>query len=90
MDTKLLFDLWMRKATDDPDLTPELAGLKETGDDAGIEDRFYRPLAFGTGRLRGVIGAGTNRMNRYTVRPATPGLSNYLPGSGRVQRGAAA
>ena len=43
-----------------------------------IEDRFYKDLEFGTGGLRGIIGAGTNRMNRYTVGRATQGLSNYI------------
>ena len=45
---------------------------------AEIEDRFYRDLEFGTGGLRGVIGAGTNRMNLYTVRKATQGLANFI------------
>ena len=54
----------------------ELKALE--GNEAEIEDRFYRQLEFGTGGLRGVIGAGTNRMNIYTVGAATQGLSNYL------------
>ncbi|MDD6208128.1 MAG: phospho-sugar mutase, partial [Clostridiales bacterium] len=52
--------------------------LKELKDEKEIEDRFYRQLEFGTGGLRGVIGAGTNRMNIYTVRQATQGLANYI------------
>lgn len=52
--------------------------LKELTDEKEIEDRFYRQLEFGTGGLRGVIGAGTNRMNIYTVRQATQGLANYI------------
>ena len=53
--------------------------LKEIEHDAeGIKDRFYRELEFGTGGLRGVIGAGTNRLNIYTIRRATQGLANYL------------
>lgn len=61
---------------EDPDLIRE---LEEIGsDEAGIEDRFYRELEFGTGGLRGVIGAGDNRMNIYTVRKATQGLADYL------------
>lgn len=51
-------------------------------EDAELEDRFYRDLEFGTGGLRGVIGAGTNRMNRYTVRQATRGLADYISGFG--------
>lgn len=65
---------WINKATDDPDLIPELEGMSVDQ----IQDAFYRDLAFGTGGLRGTIGAGTNRMNVYTVAKATQGLSNYL------------
>lgn len=68
------YQRWCQKATADADLIPELKGLNESG----IEDAFYRNLAFGTGGLRGTIGAGTNRMNVYTVAKATQGLSNYL------------
>ncbi|MCD7886926.1 MAG: phospho-sugar mutase [Clostridiales bacterium] len=60
----------------DPDVTAELAAM--AGDDAKIEDAFYRDLAFGTGGLRGVIGAGTNRMNVYTVAKASQGLADYV------------
>ena len=65
---------WLEKATGDADLFPELRAM----DEGRIEDAFYRNLAFGTGGLRGVIGAGTNRMNIYTVAKATQGLANYL------------
>ena len=65
---------WLEKATGDADLLPELRAM----DEDRIEDAFYRNLAFGTGGLRGVIGAGTNRMNVYTVAKATQGLANYL------------
>ena len=61
-------------ATGDADLLPELRAM----DESRVEDAFYRNLAFGTGGLRGVIGAGTNRMNIYTVSKATQGLANYL------------
>ena len=54
-----------------------------------IEDRFYRDLEFGTGGLRGVIGAGTNRMNFYTVRKATQGLANYIIKQGSQEKGVA-
>lgn len=54
------------------------AELKSITDDKEIEDRFYKDLAFGTGGLRGIMGAGSNRMNRYTVGKATLGLARYL------------
>lgn len=71
-----LFGLWLENATEDPDLQEELNKIK--GDDEAVLDRFYRDLEFGTGGLRGVIGAGTNRMNIYTVRRATQGFADYL------------
>lgn len=71
-----LYRLWREKTAALPALREELDAIG--GDDAAIEDRFYRDLAFGTGGLRGVIGAGTNRMNVYTVGKATQGYSNYL------------
>jgi phosphoglucomutase len=71
-----LYSLWCENATEDPDLQAELAEVK--GDNDAIIDRFYRDLEFGTGGLRGVIGAGTNRMNIYTVRRATQGFADYL------------
>ena len=73
------YDYWLKRATEDPDLTAELVSLAE--DDDAVTDRFYRDLEFGTGGLRGVIGAGTNRMNIYTVRRATQGLADYLNAS---------
>ncbi len=71
-----LYNEWCKSAVDDADLVSELASVK--GDEAAIRDRFYRDLEFGTGGLRGVLGAGTNRMNIYTVRRATQGLANYV------------
>ncbi len=71
-----LYNLWCENAKEDPDLKAELDGIK--GDSEAINDRFYRDLEFGTGGLRGVIGAGTNRMNIYTVRRATQGFADYL------------
>lgn len=71
-----LYELWLKNAVNDPDLKAELESIK--GNDAEILDRFYKCLEFGTGGLRGVIGAGTNRMNVYTVAQATQGLANYL------------
>ena len=71
-----LYDLWLEKATADPDLKEELLSIKGKNDE--ILDRFYRSLEFGTAGLRGVIGAGTNRMNYYTVGRATQGLADFL------------
>lgn len=71
-----LYQSWLENAVDDPDLQSELKAIEH--DMEGIQDRFYRDLAFGTGGLRGVIGAGTNRMNIYTVRRATQGLADYV------------
>ena len=76
MTEKELYQKWLECATDDADLQTELKAI--AGDDAAISDRFYRDLEFGTGGLRGVIGAGTYRMNVYTVRRATQGLANYV------------
>ena len=65
---------WLKNAAADADVAAELRAM----DDGEIEDAFYRDLAFGTGGLRGVIGAGTNRMNIYTVAKASQGLADYL------------
>lgn len=67
---------WLAQPALDQDARQELAAL--SGQEAEIQDRFYRELAFGTGGLRGVLGIGTNRMNIYTVRRATQGLADYL------------
>ena len=76
MDINTLYRLWREKAAGHPALREELEAIR--GDAAAIEDRFYRELEFGTGGLRGVIGAGTNRMNVFTVGKATQGYANYL------------
>ena len=70
------YEDWIHKAVADPELGDELNVISE--DEDKIEDAFYRDLAFGTGGLRGVIGAGTNRMNVYTVGKASQGLANYV------------
>lgn len=75
-DIKKLYDLWLTSAVADKDLIPELESVKD--DEDAILDRFYKNLEFGTAGLRGVIGAGTNRMNVYTVNQATQGLADYL------------
>lgn len=74
-----LYKLWCEHATDDADLVAELQSI--AGDDDAINERFYKELEFGTGGLRGVIGAGTARMNIYTVRRATQGLADYVKSS---------
>ena len=79
---KWLEDPWFDDAT-----KAELKAIE--GDDKEIEDRFYRELEFGTGGLRGVIGAGTNRMNIYTVHKATQGLANYIIKAGTQAKGVA-
>lgn len=71
-----LYQSWLNNPQMDADTKMELAGL--AGNEKEIEDRFYRELEFGTGGLRGVIGAGTNRMNRYTVGKATQGLAQFV------------
>ena len=76
MNENELYSLWCEKATDDPDLQTELKSIE--GDADAITDRFYRDLEFGTGGLRGVIGAGSYRMNIYTIRRATQGLADYV------------
>lgn len=76
MDINALYNEWLQKATGDADIIAELEAIK--GNDDEILDRFYRSLEFGTAGLRGVIGAGTNRMNIYTVGRATQGLADFL------------
>lgn len=71
-----LYKRWILNATDDSDLQNELIAIEN--DSEAINDRFYRDLEFGTGGLRGVLGAGTNRMNIYTIRRATQGLADYV------------
>ena len=74
---------WMAAELDDADLKPELAKIE--GNDDEIEDRFAVALKFGTAGLRGVLGAGTNRMNIYVVRQATQGLANWVKTQGGNQ-----
>ena len=76
------YQFWLEDAYFDTATKEELRAI--AGDEKEIEDRFYRELEFGTGGLRGVIGAGTNRMNVYTIRKATQGLANFI----LVQNGA--
>ncbi len=81
------FKFWLEDDYFDAETKAELAAI--SGDEKEIEDRFYRELEFGTGGLRGVIGAGTNRINIYTVRKATQGLANYILKQGTQEKGVA-
>lgn len=76
MDIKQIYNDWLNNATEDKDLIAELESIKDN--EAEIHERFYTALKFGTAGLRGIIGAGTNRMNIYVVRQATQGLANYV------------
>ena len=80
------YKFWLEDDYFDADTKDELKALE--GNDKEIEDRFYKELEFGTGGLRGVIGAGTNRMNVYTVRKATQGLANFILKQGTQMGGA--
>lgn len=71
-----MYEEWLNNPLFDDETKKELQAIQ--GDEKEIEDRFYRELEFGTGGLRGVIGAGTNRINIYTIRKATQGLANYI------------
>lgn len=80
MEYKNKYDLWMNSASIDENTKEELRAIS---DEKEIEDRFYKDLEFGTGGLRGVIGAGSNRLNIYTVGKATQGFANYLNNHGK-------
>ena len=71
-----IYSEWLNALPESDPLRKELLSIQDVPKD--IEDRFYRGLAFGTGGLRGIIGAGTNRMNIYSVGRATFGLAEYL------------
>ncbi len=81
------YRFWLDDPYFDEETKKELKAIE--ADEAQIEDRFYKDLEFGTGGLRGVIGAGTNRMNIYTVRKATQGLANYILKAGTQAKGVA-
>ncbi len=81
------YKFWLEDDYFDQDTKKELLAIGDN--ESEIEDRFYRELEFGTGGLRGVIGAGTNRMNIYTVRKATQGLANYILKQGTQAKGVA-
>ena len=80
-------ELWMTDPYFDEETRKELKAIE--GEEAELYDRFYKDLDFGTGGLRGVIGAGTNRMNCYTIRKATQGLANFIIKEGGQEKGVA-
>ena len=73
---KIKYNAWLNDPAIDEETKNELKSIKD--DEAEIQDRFYKDLEFGTAGLRGIIGMGTNRMNKYTVTKATQGLANYI------------
>lgn len=87
MDYLKEYKRWCESPEFDEETRKELIAIKE--DEKEIEDRFYKELEFGTAGLRGVIGAGTNRMNKYTVGKATQGLANYILEQGTQDKGVA-
>lgn len=87
MDYKKNYEEWLNNDYFDEATKAELKAIKD--DENEIKERFYADLEFGTAGLRGVIGAGTNRMNIYTVRKATQGLANYIKKLGKEQKGVA-
>lgn len=87
MSYKETYNDWLQNPYFDEATKEELRAIAD--DEKEIEDRFYRQLEFGTGGLRGVIGAGTNRMNIYTVRQATQGLANYIISQNGQEKGVA-
>ena len=87
MSYKDIYQEWVSNPYFDEGTKAELKKIAD--DEKEMEDRFYTELEFGTAGLRGVIGAGTNRMNIYTVRKATQGLANYIKKVGGQARGVA-
>ncbi|MCR5310243.1 MAG: phospho-sugar mutase [Lachnospiraceae bacterium] len=87
MNAREQFDYWVSDPYFDEDTKKELLSIKDDANE--INERFYKNLEFGTGGLRGIIGAGTNRMNVYTVRKATQGLANYILKQGTADKGVA-
>ena len=87
MDYRNLYEEWLSNEYFDQATRDELLSIKD--DENEIKERFYTELEFGTAGLRGVIGAGLNRMNIYTVRKATQGLANYILKVGKAEKGVA-
>ena len=86
-DYEIKYSEWLNNPIFDEKTKKELESIR--GNEAEIEDRFYKDLEFGTAGLRGIIGVGTNRMNKYTVTKATQGLANYIIKKGGQDRGVA-
>ena len=87
MNARKIYKFWLTDSYFDEQTKEELRSI--AGDEKEIEERFYRDLEFGTGGLRGIIGAGTNRMNIYTVRKATQGLANFIMKEKAQEKGVA-
>ena len=87
MDYMDIYKFWCENDYFDAETKKELKAIEN--DEKEIKERFYRDLEFGTGGLRGIIGAGTNRMNLYTVRKATQGLANFIIKEGGQDKGVA-
>ena len=87
MDYKKIYEEWLSNPYFDADTKKELESIRN--DDNEIKERFYADLEFGTAGLRGIIGAGINRMNIYVVRRATQGLANYIKKQGGENKGVA-
>ena len=87
MDYKKMYEEWLANPYFDEATKKELESIKD--DENEIKERFYTELEFGTAGLRGIIGAGINRMNVYTVRKATQGLANYINKQGQAAKGVA-
>lgn len=86
-DYKKVYEEWLANPYFDNATKEELRNIAD--DEKEIKERFYADLEFGTAGLRGIIGAGTNRMNMYTVRKATQGLANYIMSVGAKDKGVA-
>ena len=84
-DYKEIYREWLSNPYFDEETKAELKAIEN--DENEIKERFYKDLEFGTAGLRGIIGAGTNRMNKYVVRRATQGLANYIKKQGRKENG---
>ena len=82
---KAIYEQWLNNPLFSQETKDELLAIKD--DEKEIEERFYCDLVFGTAGLRGIIGAGTNRMNVYVVRKATQGLANYIIKAGKQDKG---
>lgn len=87
MDYREIYESWLANPYFDEGTKAELEGIK--ANDNEIKERFYKDLEFGTAGLRGIIGAGTNRMNIYTVRKTTQGLANYIKKQNGESKGVA-